>query len=173
MSGAVQLALSFPPSFNTIDWTVDGVAIGSGVTVAWDTTSVANGSHLVRARLNAVANSYVVDVTRTFQVSQTTVRFNGATASESLGAFTAITGAQSVNGIIHVDATLDGVVLGTLTAPNACLDSTGVACATTGPNGYQFTGTVVGGSHVIVFKATDGAANSLSTQVPLTVTDVP
>ncbi len=172
VSGAVQLFLSVDEGTATINWTVDGVAIGTGAIVSWDTTSVANGSHVIVAQIQSVLK-YTVSVNRTIQVTQTPVSFTSATISESAGAFTAVVGAQSVNGILHVDATLDGVALGTLGAPNACTDPTGAACATTGPNGYSFSGTVGSGAHVVVVTATDGIGKNLGIQLRLNVTDVP
>ena len=175
VSGSVQLGLSSTTTA-AVSWTVDGTALNTGsalttvnlgTPVTWDSTTVANGSHVVVALLQF--NGYTLSLSRTFQVSQTTVSFNGATISVSSGVYNAITGAASTNGIVLVSATLDGVAIGSLTAPNACLDSTGVACATTGPNGYNFTGAAGSGSHVIVITATDGAGKRLSTQLPFTV----
>jgi hypothetical protein len=173
LSGAVQLGFAFDPGITTVTWTVDGTTLGSGaITQAWDTTTVANGNHTVLAHLAFTNNNYTLDVSRTFAVAQTTVTFTGSSATESLGALTAIAGAASPNGIIRMDAALDGVAFGTLAAPNACLDPTGAACASTGPNGYQFTGTVTGGNHTITFTATDGVGHSLGTQVRIAVSDV-
>jgi hypothetical protein len=173
VSGVVQLSLSVDQgTASTITWTVDGVAIGTGATVGWTTTSVPDGSHVVVAQVQTVSN-YAVTLSRTFQVRQTTVSFTSATAVEVAGVFTAIVGAQSVNGILRVDATLDGVALGSLAAPNACVDPTGAACASTGLNGYSFSGSVASGLHVVVVTATDGIGNSLGTQLRLTVIDVP
>jgi hypothetical protein len=167
VSGTVQLALDTTTAATTVSWTVDGTSIGTGATVSWDTTTVANGSHSVVATL--AFSGYTIYVTRTFQVSQTTVSFSSATVSVSNGVFTALVGPQSTNGIVRVDATIDGVALGSLLAPNACLDPTGVACATSGSNGYQFTGAVGSGAHIIVVTATDGAGNQLATQLRFTV----
>jgi len=164
LSGSVQLTLSTDPGASTITWTADGTTLGTGVPLTWASSSVANGSHVIGARLQFAAN-YYYDISRTFQVTQTTVSFTGATVSQTSGMYTAITGAQSANGIVRVDATLDGVAVGSLTVPNACLDSTGAACATAGLNGYQFTGTAATGTHVVVFTATNGIGNHLSTQV--------
>jgi hypothetical protein len=174
LSGTVQLGFAFDPGITTIDWSVDGTALGSGTTdQPWNTATLANGSHTVLAHLSFVNNAYTLDVTRTFQVTQRTVTFNGPAATEVLGALTAIAGAASPNGIIRMDAALDGVALGSLAAPNACLDPTGAACVSTGPNAYQFTGTVASGNHVVTFTATDGVGQSLGTQIRLAVTDVP
>jgi len=173
VSGVVQLSLSADQGTSTITWTVDGsTTIGTGATVSWDTTSLANGSHVVVAQVQATAN-YSVYVSRTFQVAQTTVSFTSETISESAGLFTAVVGAQSANGIVRVAATLDGVVLGSLAAPNTCVGTTGLACATSGLNGYGFGGSVGSGQHVVVVTATDGIGNQLATQLRLTVTDVP
>lgn len=172
VSGAVQLSLSVDQTTSTINWTVDGVALASGATVTWDTTAVADGSHVVVAQIQTISD-YSVYVRRTFQVMQTPVSFTSATISESAGLVTAIVGAQSANGIVRVSATLDGVVLGSLAAPNACVDTTGVACISTGPNGYGFGGTVASGQHIVVVTATDGLGKQLGTQLIVTVTDVP
>ena len=173
VSGTVQLSLSTadPGGTLSVNWTVDGATLASGDTVPWDTTTVANGSHRVAARLQFLG--YYIDLSRTFQVRQTTVTFSSATVSESAGVFTALVGAQSANGIVRVDASLDGVAFGTLAARNVCLDGTGAACVTSGPNGYSFRGTVGSGAHVVVVTATDGIGNSLGTQLRFTVTDVP
>jgi len=174
VSGVVMLSLSSAQDPTaTIGWLADGVAIGTGTTVSWDTTSLANGSHVVTALVQTDSNYSVVTVTRTFQTKQTTVSFITPTIAESAGALTAIAGAQSVNGIVSVAATLDGVAIGSLAVPNGCLDYTGVACASSGPNGYSFSQTVGSGAHVVVITATDGIGNSLGTQLRLTVTDVP
>ena len=167
VSGAVQLALSSDPGATTITWSADGTVLGTGTPLSWDTTTVANGSHVVVALLQF--SGYTISLNRTFLVGQTTVSFNNATVSQTGGVFTALLGAQSTNGIVRVDATLDGVAVGSLTATNACLDSTGVACATSGPNGYQFTGSAASGAHIVIVTATDGAGNHLSTQLRFTV----
>ena len=170
MSGSVVLSLS-PTQGGNVSWSVDGTALSSGASVTWDTTTVTNGSHLVVAIVQYAG--YTVAYSRTFQVSQTTVSFTSATITESAGTYTATVGAASANGILRVAATLDGVAVATLTAPNVCTDTTGAACVSTGPNGYGFSGTVASGSHVLLVTATDGASNTLSTQLRLTVTDVP
>ncbi len=172
VSGVVQLSLSADQGTSTVAWTVDGTSIGSGATVNWDTTRVADGSHVVVAQIQSIAK-YSIGISRTFQVMQTPVNFTSATISESAGVFTAIVGPQSVNGIVRVDATLDGVAIGSLAAPNTCLDPTGAACVATGANGYVFTGTVASGLHVVVVTATDGIGRNLGSQLSLNVTDVP
>jgi hypothetical protein len=171
VSGTVQLSLSSSQGTSTIAWTVDGVTLVSGTTASWDTTAVTNGSHVIIAQVQAAG--YYVNVSRTIQVMQTTVSFTSEVISESAGAFTAIVGAQSVNGILRVDASLDGVAIGSLAAPNSCVDPTGAACASTGPNAYTFTGRVGSGQHVVLVTATDGIGNALGTQLRLNVTDVP
>ncbi len=172
VSGVAHLSLSVDQGTSTVNWTVDGVALGSGATVAWDTTVFANGNHAVVAQIQTTLN-YSVYVARTIQVVQSPVSFTSSTITESAGLFTAIVGAQSVNGILRVDATLDGVAVGSLAAPNACVDSTSGACAATGPNGYGFGGNVTSGQHVVVVTATDGIGRQLGIQLRLNVTDVP
>jgi hypothetical protein len=173
VSGNVQLFLSADEGTSTIVWTVDGAVIGSGAVVGWDTTTVGNGNHVVAAQVQS-PSAYVINVSSTFKVAQTTVSFTSEAISESAGVFTAIVGAQSANGIVRIDAALDGVAVGSLAAPNTCLDPTGVACAAAGlNNGYTFSGSVASGSHVVVVTATDGIGNSLQTQLRLNVTDVP
>lgn len=173
VSGAVQLSLSTAQGSNTVSWTVDGRTIGSGAAVTWDTTSFADGNHVVVAQIQSVAK-YTLTATRTFQVAQSPVRFTSATITETAGLFIATVGAQSANGIQHVDGTLDGMALGSLGTPNACVgDPSGAACATTGSNGYMFRGTLGSGQHTVVVTATDGVGRALGTQLRLTVTDVP
>ena len=171
VSGTVQLSLSSDPGTSTVNWTVDGVAIGTGATVSWDTTGVANGSHLVVANVQTISD-YAINLSRTFQVTQSAISFPSAAISESAGAFTSLIVPQSTNGIQRVSATFDGIAAGTLATPNACTDPTYVACAAA-LNAYAFDGTVNSGQHVLVVTATDGAGNSLGIQLRLTVTDVP
>ena len=172
VSGLVQLSLDSDQGTSTVAWTVDGVSLGSGATVGWDTTRYTDGSHVVVAQIQAVAK-YVVNLTRTFQVAQTPVSFTSATISESAGLYSAVVGAQSVNGIVRVDATLDGTAIGSLAAPNACLDPTSAFCLAGGANAYGFGGSVASGLHVVVVTATDGLGRNLGTQLRVTVTDVP
>jgi hypothetical protein len=172
LSGSVQLSISSDPGSVFQSWMVDGTTIGNGIPFTWDTTTVTNGSHVVVARLQFLS-SYYVDLTRTVQVNQTTVSFNNATFAEANGLYTGFVGAQSVNGIIRVDATFDGAPLGTLAAPNACLDPTGAACVSAGLNAYAFGSSTTNGAHVIVITATDGIGNSLAIQLRRTVTDAP
>jgi hypothetical protein len=172
VSGTVQLSLSTDPGTATVSWTVDGTALAAtGAAVSWNTTTFTDGGHVVIAQLQSTG--YVVNVTRTFQTKQSTVSFTSATISESAGVFTAVVGAQSANGILGVSATLDGVAIGTLAAPNSCVDPNSAVCTAVGPYDYAFSGSVGSGAHVVVVTATDGIGNTLGTQLRLTVTDVP
>lgn len=170
VSGVVQLSLSADQGTSTINWTADGASLGSGPTVSWNTLPDGNGSHNVVAQIQSVGK-YYTNVTRTFQTLQSPISFTSATVTESAGLLYAIVGVQSANGILRVDATLDGAAVGTLAAPNTCIAP--VNCATAAPNGYGFGSLVGSGSHVVVVTATDGTGNTLGTLLRLTVTDVP
>ena len=170
LSGTVRLSLSADQGTSTVNWTADGNAIGSGATVSWNTTALAAGAHTVVAQVQSIGK-YAVNLSRTFQVAQSPIAFTSATVTESGGVLSAIVGVQSPNGILKVDATLDGTTIGTLAARNSCIAP--VDCATAAPNGYGFGSAVGSGPHVVVVTATDGTGGTLGTQLRLTVTDVP
>jgi len=149
----VSLSLSMPIPGATISWFVDLGAIGTDASVMWDSTTVANGSHQVLARVQRPSGASF-DVVRTVAVDHGSItgrlfqdRQNSNIRIDVL--------ASSPDGIASVSATFDGTSLGTLTALNGCQD----ICSGGTLDVYEFltdayrAGT---GNHTVVVTIVDG-----------------
>lgn len=173
LSGAVQLALSGTVS-GAVTWYVDLRLLGAGGTgtgapLTWNTVQVANGTHLIVARIQTSADAFE-EVRRTVTVSNSTVTLS-ASVSGNTGTIFVDARAASTFGITSVAATLDGAGAGSLAAPNACSRFCG------GMNDvYRFTvdaAAVGSGSHTMVITASDGAGGRQEITVAVPVSNAP
>ncbi|WP_057297767.1 PKD domain-containing protein, partial [Pelomonas sp. Root1217] len=149
LSGTVTFSLSgYTPGIQ-MAWYLDQALIASGASVSWDSTKVANGSHVVTAWLEVEGK--ISEIRRTVEVANSPISLSASTTGSGPGssdsAFTRLNvSASSPGGITSVAASLDGKPLGVLTSMNAC---TGRTCSV--PNVYQFVienKTIISGEHV-------------------------
>ncbi|MEN9416415.1 MAG: hypothetical protein RI988_35 [Pseudomonadota bacterium] len=169
LSGTVQLSLS-KAVVGTVTWFVDLRQIGVAPSVSWATTGVANGSHLLVARVQPGTDSaYEIRRTVTLANSSITIstQVSGTTGTIAVDAIP-----SSPFGITRVRATFDGVDAGTLTAPNACTSR--FSCPTN--NAYRFNvdaAVAKSGNHTMVFTVTDGSGATQTASVPVPVNNPP
>lgn len=146
LAGTVRLALDHPVG-GRVDWFVDGNLAGPGAFADnrfdWNTASVANGSHVVVARIQSAAG--MQELRRTVEVYNTAIAMEVSTQLLDTRLRIEVS-AQSPNGVDTVQATLGGRDLGTLTVPD-----TGTV--------YRFTvdrATLASGTYSLVVSAADG-----------------
>jgi hypothetical protein len=175
LAGTVNLSLSRAVT-GTVTWFVDLRQIGTGATLAWNTTTVSNGSHLLVARVQSSPDAAAYEVRRTVNVSNSSITVS-TLVSGTTGTIGVLAVPRSPFGIASVSATFDGVPAGTLTAPNAC--SSRVACVTgTGVvfDAYRFdvnAAVAKSGNHVMVFTVTDGSGATQTASVPVPISNPP
>ncbi|HSV79184.1 MAG TPA: PKD domain-containing protein [Ramlibacter sp.] len=137
-----------------VSWLVDGIFLGVGTfnsAIDWNTKLVANGPHVVAARIHSTTGTQ--EVRRTVEVYNSPIEMEVATQSFN-AELSIVVRAQSPNVVDSVQATLDGRDLGTLTAPNACLSAN---CSGSASALYRFTATgLVSATHTLVVTADDG-----------------
>jgi hypothetical protein len=172
VTGTVQLSLSGAIPYPSVSWYADlrliGSATGEGNPLSWNTAGSTNGIHLILAKVQVGPDSYI-DVRRSVAVSNSSIALNAVVAGTS-GTINVDVTASSSAAISSVSATLDGVSLGSLAAPNAC--STGIGCGAS-KDVYRFTVTPVSGSHSMIVTATDAAGNSRSSTLQVPVINLP
>lgn len=150
-----------------VTWYVDLNLLGDGTTAAnsltWDTTTATNGPHLIAARIKTGASSFL-EVKRTVQVGNSTIRITNGTPTVLAGYIELNTTVLSDYTVTQVVAALDGVDKATLTSPNS------------GSNSYHFsisTAGVVSGTHTIAIKATDASGSTRQATVPVEINNAP
>ena len=149
-----------------VEFLVDGVLKGTDTTapysLAFDSTTVANGTHSLTAKAYDAANNVGTSTAVSFTVSNTTADTTAPTvsaaASGTSGTVTFTATASDNVGVSRVEFLVDGVLKGTSTAAPYALafDSTAVA----------------NGTHSLTAKAYDAANNvGTSTAVSFTVSN--
>lgn len=169
LAGSTTLSLTGPVAGLQVTWYADLKQIGTGASVAWDTGTATNGTRQVVARLQ-LAGTRTVDVTRNLSVANASFTTLAANVSGTSGAITVTVFAQSPIGTASVTASVDGALLGTLTAPNACF-----GCSPPYRD-YQFIvdGRSLGsGAHTMKVVAVDGQGLSKELSVNLPVANTP
>jgi hypothetical protein len=149
-----------------VDFLVDGVVKGSvsaaPYTLAFDSTTIANGTHSLTAKAydadNNVGTSSAVSFTVNNPASDTTPPTVSATSSGTSGTITFSATASDNVGVTRVDFLVDGTVQGS---------------ATTSPYTFAFDSTTIAnGSHSLTAKAYDAAGNvGTSSAVSFTVSN--
>lgn len=173
LSDTVKLSLSGTVG-GSVTWYVDLKLVGSGnsadnYSVSWATAGVANGSHQILARIQTGAGTYQ-ELQRAVTVSNSTVILS-ATVSGTTGLINIDARASSTYGITSVTGALDGKVLSTLTAPNACS-----RYCSGNSDVYRFTvdAAVAGsGAHSMVVTASDANATSKSVTLSVPISNAP
>ncbi len=173
LAGDVRLSLDGRVG-GTVEWFVNLVRLGSGSAgvgspLVWRTSSVANGSHLLLARIQTSPGVFQ-EVRRTVEVGNPTIGL-AATVSGTSGLIRVDVSATSGSGISQVTARFDGADAGTLTVPNACSSS-----CIGGNDLYRFLvdgGAVGSGPHTMVITATDGTGATRSITVSVPVANLP
>ena len=175
VSGDVKLSLSGTTSYQSVNWYSDLRLLGSGTGVVnaltWSTSTETNANHLIMARVQVATDSYT-EIRRTVAVSNSNIAV-GAGVSGTTGTINVDVSASSQFGIARVDASFDGVSIGSLTAPNACAFRIISACAYID---YRFTvnaSTAGSGNHTMLITATDKAGNSKTTSVQVPISNLP
>ena len=173
LSGEVLLKLDNNVAYPSVTWFCDTVQVGKGTGVGnglnWNTTTTANGQHLILAVVTLAGGS-TLSVRQSVNVSNSNLAVS-ASASGTTGTIAINVTASSNFPITTVSATLDGISLGLLTAPNACSKY----CSGTN-NLYQFTINSVSagsGAHSVVVTATDNSGSSKITTLALTISNPP
>lgn len=170
LAGMATLTLTGPVAGLQVTWYADLKQIGSGTSVAWDTSTATNGTRQVMARVQ-LAGANTVDVKRNLTLANASFTTLAANVAGTSGAITVTVFAQSPIGTASVTASVDGASLGTLTAPNACFD-----CAPPPYRDYRFIvdGRALGsGAHTMKVVAVDSQGLSKELLVNLPVANVP
>ncbi len=125
VSGTVTVSANATSSASiaSVQFQVDGKNLGSPVTGAgpiysytWDTTTIANGSHLLTAiatdTVNQTTTSSPVSVTSTNVVAPPVISITAPSGGNAIGAVTVTANATAVAGMASVQFLLDGSNLG-------------------------------------------------------------
>lgn len=173
VSGTVTLSLDNNFAYPSVTWFVDttqiGTGTGAGGPLQWASTGTTNGQHVIFAVINLTASSSIT-VRKQINVINSNLVVN-ATNSGTSGTVLINVSASSNFAITAIEGKLDGVSMGTLTAPNACSKF----CSGTN-NLYQFSfnaSTVGSGPHTFVATASDAAGASKSTTLTINVSNPP
>jgi hypothetical protein len=133
--------------------TIDGAAVGSGLSYSWDTTQYSDGSHIIQASARGVTDTVTVTVN------------NGGGNTAPTVTITNPNNGATVSGTISITVDASDPDDGTLT-PDIYID--GDFKSTT--NSYDWdTTTYSDGSHTIYAEATDSGGLSDSDEITVTV----
>ena len=173
LSGNVTLSLDNQFAYPSVTWFVDttqiGTGTGAGNPLQWATTGTTNGQHVIFAVIHLNSSSSIT-VRKEVNVINSNLVVN-ASNSGTTGTVLVNVSASSNFAITSVEGKLDGVSMGTLTAPNACSKF----CSGTN-NLYQFSfnaSTVGSGNHTFVATAFDAAGATRSTTLTIAVSNPP
>jgi len=174
LSDSVQLSVDTGLSNSAVAWFVDlsdigNGAAGPGAPITWNTVGSANGSHQLLARAQTAPSTYL-ELRRAVTVSNSVVRLTASTNGSTVPLYVD-SYANSPYPIVLVEARLNSVLLGSLTAPNLCP----LPCRL-GYTAYRFTLDAIAlgsGTHNVVLTATDSAGNQQSLVVPVLVSNPP
>jgi len=177
VSGTIMVAVTATDNVGVASVTVsvDGIDLGTDTTtpytLVWDTTTVTNGSHTLRATARDVAgNTTSASITVTVSnlgtdttppTTTITAPASGATVSGTVTVAVTATDPtvanQTTSGVRDVTFVIDNVILAT--------DSTAP---------YSFiwdTTTVANGNHTLLATAEDNAGNSITVSITVTVSN--
>ncbi|UTH74659.1 hypothetical protein [Chromobacterium sp. IIBBL 290-4] len=170
LSESVAMSISGSTSYPSVDWYIDQSKLGTetsgaGNPIEWDTTGVANGSHVITAWIQNNTDSYL-KISSTQQVSNSSLGVS-ASVSGTSGPIQVTINATSPNGIATVSAYFDGNALGTLSAPNSC------PCVNTSPTQYGFTVSGASGAHSMLIVVADVKGLSKSKTIAIPISNLP
>ena len=173
LSGNVTLSLDDNFAYPSVTWFVDttqiGTATGAGNPLQWATTGTTNGQHVIFAVIN-LSSSSSITVRKEVNVINSNLVVNASNSGTS-GTVLINVSASSNFAISSIEGKLNGVTMGTLTAPNACSEF----CSGTN-NLYQFSfnaSTVGSGNQTFVATAVDAAGATSSTTLTIAVSNPP
>jgi hypothetical protein len=173
LSGNVTLSLDNNFAYPSVTWFVDttqiGTATGAGNPLQWATTGTTNGQHVIFAVIN-LSSSSSITVRKEVNVINSNLVVNASNSGTS-GTVLINVSASSNFAISSIEGKLNGVTMGTLTAPNACSKF----CSGTN-NLYQFSfnaSTVGSGNQTFVATAVDAAGATRSTTLTIAVSNPP
>jgi hypothetical protein len=173
LSGNVTLSLDNNFAYPSVTWFVDttqiGTATGAGNPLQWATTGTTNGQHVIFAVIN-LSSSSSITVRKEVNVINSNLVVNASNSGIS-GTVLINVSASSNFAISSIEGKLNGVTMGTLTAPNACSKF----CSGTN-NLYQFSfnaSTVGSGNQTFVATAVDAAGATRSTTLTIAVSNPP
>lgn len=120
LNGVVRLYIGNRVAYPRVEWFVNLNPIGTvtgaaGNPIDWNSAAVANGEHLLLARIQTATSSFT-EVRRTVRVANVVLEVSSIDSGGSELLLTAR--ARSSSGIASVEASFAGTVLGRLTAPN-------------------------------------------------------
>lgn len=176
IAASARFRLDSTRAFDTVTWTLNGLSIGNGVDgpgnpVTRDFSREASGTHRVAARV-PIFDGLSTDVQRDVAVS------NGLPL---LNLDAGYVEARASSGIASVSLSVNGVTVGTLTAPNACSPGprSDLRCGVFPDVRYDryyigFNGSgLPSADHVLVYTVTDLAGQRVQRSSPLTVSNPP
>jgi hypothetical protein len=177
LAGTVQLSVSGTSAYTSVAWYADLKLIdkssvmtnGAANAVNWNTSVLANGTHLLLARVQVGTDSYL-DIRRNVTVSNSNLAVS-ASVSGTTGSITIDARASSQYGVTSVEATFDGAPLAVLSSPNACS-----RYCSAGNDVYRFTinAALAGsGNHSVVITAKDAASGIKSITLAVPVANLP
>jgi hypothetical protein len=121
LTGQVRMSIAGGVTYSWVDWFVDTTSLGTvmhpagpGNPTGFNFDGVTSGDHLVTARVQTASNSYS-DIKRTVRVANV---YLYPDARMFDGVYHILADARSASGIASVEARVNGVSLGVLTAPN-------------------------------------------------------
>jgi hypothetical protein len=173
LSGNVTLSLDNNFEYPSVTWFVDTTQIGKGTgtgnSLQWATTGTTNGQHVIFAVIN-LSSSSSITVRKEVTVINSNLVVN-ATNIGTTGTVLINVSASSNFAITSIEGKLDGISMGTLTAPNACSKFCSGA-----NNLYQFSfnaSAVGSGNRTFVATAVDAAGASRTTTLTIAVSNPP
>lgn len=167
LSGVVRLYIGNRVNYPRVDWFINlnpiGTTIGAaGNPIDWNTAVVANGDHLILARVQTATNTFT-ELRRTVRVGNVLLEVSSADAANN--ELYLIARARSTSGIVRVSASFAGVPLGDLTSPN---------CSTCASSGDSYRWIIdktkySSGSYPLIVTAVDkdGYRKTVETQIQL------
>lgn len=161
VSGDVQLTLTPSGIYTPVDWTIDGMALGTTTTATnaqtWHTDNEASGVHDIAARSKLSTDAFI----------QAGLKVNVQNPYLFVTVLSSVSGADwildvspsPVGNVTSVSLSVDGTATGSLAAPNQCLPGCGGIS-----NDFQFKlvrANLSAGNHVVIATATDSGGHSV------------
>lgn len=121
LTGQVRMSIAGGATYSWVDWFVDTRSVGTvmhtegpGNPIQFNFDGVSTGDHLVTARVQTASSSFA-EIKRTVRVANVYVFPDLRTYD---GVYHILANVSSASGIASVEATVNGISLGALTAPN-------------------------------------------------------
>jgi hypothetical protein len=172
VAATTNLILAPATGGSTLSWTADGLVIGTGNNITWNTASLPDTSHIVAVRADLNTGVFV-DTRRTVVTANTTLNVAANYQQLSSASFVVDVTASSPLGVASVEARMDGGAPQTLTARNAC----SLSCiGGTGFTLYRFTynpTTLGSGAHTATIRVTDTGGGVKQITLAVQVSNAP